>query len=152
MSIYDFMTLPSCNDVKIIEDPHYLFEPLLERVLSHTTAPTAEGALIPLPTLDEVAAAQPDQRLARKLKKRALEAGSSALGLGQAKGLNEANIADFCTKLEDSMEGDKGTSIRVASVLTPRLGKRLGHPLSVNVTSVSGPAHVRTSAHASTSG
>ncbi|GJU61134.1 hypothetical protein Tco_1238900, partial [Tanacetum coccineum] len=49
MSIYDFMNLPFCGDAK------------------HTTAPAYEGALIPLPTPDEAAAAQPDPRLARRM-------------------------------------------------------------------------------------
>nr|GEU61556.1 hypothetical protein [Tanacetum cinerariifolium] len=95
------------DDAKIVEEPHHLFEPLLERVSSHTTTPAVEGALIPLPTLNE---------------------------------------------LKDSMERDEGTSIRAASVPTPRLGKRLGPPLLVTVTSISGPLHVGTSAYASTSG
>ncbi|GKB79811.1 hypothetical protein Tco_0946706, partial [Tanacetum coccineum] len=163
----------------IVEKPHHLSEPLLECVPSHTTAPTAEGALIPLPTPNEVAPAQPDPRLARKskgplqvrvrsalatvseptqpskkrrLKKRVSKAGSSAPELGQAKGLNKADITDFCAELEDSMERNEGTSIRAALVPTPRLSKRLGPPPTMNVTSVSGPAHVGTSAHASTSG
>ncbi|GJY04869.1 hypothetical protein Tco_0370809 [Tanacetum coccineum] len=136
------------GDAKIFEEPHHQPDPLLERVLSHTTAPVAEDALISLPTLDEVAAAQPDPRLTRKskgpshvrvqsasatasepsqptkkrrLKKRASEFGSSAPELGQAEGLNEANITDFCTELEDRMERDEGTSIRTDSVPTPPL-------------------------------
>ncbi|GKC12736.1 hypothetical protein Tco_1009518, partial [Tanacetum coccineum] len=160
MSIYDFMTLPSWGDAKIVEEPHHLFEPVLERVSSHTAAHVAEDALIPLPTPEEVVAAQPDPRLAKKsngpsqrrLKKRASEAGSSAPKLGQAEGMNEADITDFCTELKDSMERDECTSIRAASVPTPRLGKRLGPPPSMAVVSVFGPAHVGTSAHASTSG
>nr|GEY31171.1 reverse transcriptase domain-containing protein [Tanacetum cinerariifolium] len=167
------------GDAKIVEEPHHLSEPLLEHVPSYTTAPTAVDALISLPTLDDVVVAQPDPRLARKskgplqvrarsalvtisepsqlsknkrLKKRASEAGSSAPELRQAEGLNEADIIGFCMELEDSMERDEGTSIRVASVLTPRLGKRLGLSSSMAVVSVFGPAHVWTSAPASTSG
>nr|GEU99149.1 hypothetical protein [Tanacetum cinerariifolium] len=147
MSIYDFMTLPSWDDAKIVKEPHRLFEPLLERISSHTTAPAAEGALIPFPTLDEVRPAlatvfepsQPSKK--RRLKKRTSKAGSNYLELEQVEGLNEANITDFGVKLEDS--GCFGT---------PRLGKRLGLPHSVTVTSVSGLAHVGTLAHASTSG
>ncbi|GKA20237.1 hypothetical protein Tco_0700226, partial [Tanacetum coccineum] len=55
-------------DAKIFEEPHHQPDPLLERVLSHTTAPVAEDALISLPTSDEVVAAQPDPRLTRKSK------------------------------------------------------------------------------------
>ncbi|GJT12315.1 hypothetical protein Tco_0859357 [Tanacetum coccineum] len=179
MSIYDFMTLPSSGDAKIVEKPHHLSEPLLERVPSHTIVPAAEDALIPFPTLDEVAAAHPNLRLARKskgpsqvrvqsasvtvsepsqpskkrrLKKRALEAGFSAPELGQAEGLNEADITNFCAELKDSMERYEGTSIRAASIPTPRLSNILGPPPSVDVAGVSRPTHVGTSAHASTSG
>ncbi|GKE42306.1 hypothetical protein Tco_1469590 [Tanacetum coccineum] len=42
MSIYDFMTLPSWGDAKIVEEPHHLSKPMLERVLSHTTTPASE--------------------------------------------------------------------------------------------------------------
>ncbi|GJR55613.1 hypothetical protein Tco_1406134 [Tanacetum coccineum] len=179
MSIYNFMTLPSLGDVKIIEEPYHLSTLFLERVPPHTTAPAAEDALILLPTLDKVAAAQPNPRLARKskgpsqvrvrsalttapkpsppskkrrLKKGASEAGCNAPELGQAEGLNEADITNFCAKLEDSLKRDEGTFIRAASVPTPRLGKRLGPPPSMVVTSVSVPSHVGTLAQASTSG
>nr|GEZ28085.1 hypothetical protein [Tanacetum cinerariifolium] len=47
--------------------------------------------------------------------------------------------------------GMEGSSIRATLVPTLRLGKRLGPPPSVIVTSVSGPAHFGTLAHASTS-
>ncbi|GKD66796.1 hypothetical protein Tco_1308904 [Tanacetum coccineum] len=174
-----FMTLPSWGDAKILEEPHHLSKPLLERVPSHITALVAEDALILLPTPDEVAAAQLDPRLARKakgpsqvrvrvalviapepsqpfknrrLKKRALEAGSSTPELGQAEGLNKPDITDLCAELEDNMERDNGTSIRTASVPRLCLGKRLGPSPSMAVASVSGRPLVRTSAHASTSG
>ncbi|GKC51354.1 hypothetical protein Tco_1074099 [Tanacetum coccineum] len=142
ISIYDFMTLPSWSDAKIVEESHHLSLPLLERVPLHTTAPTSEDAIIPLPTPDEIVASLPDSRLVKKLKghsqasrpskrrklqKRASEAGSSALE-------------------------DEGVSMRVASAPIPRLGKRLGAPHSIVVTSVSEPSHVGTSALTSTSG
>ncbi|GJY83029.1 hypothetical protein Tco_0496405 [Tanacetum coccineum] len=88
----------------------------------------------------------------RRLKKRALEAGFSAPELGQAEGLNEADITNFCAELKDSMERYEGTSIRAASIPTPCLGNILGPPPSMDVAGVSRPAHVGTSAHASTSG
>ncbi|GJZ64874.1 hypothetical protein Tco_0621570 [Tanacetum coccineum] len=179
MSIYDFMTLTSWDDVKVAEESHHLSSPLLERVPSHTTTPTAEGAMILLPTPNEIAASLLDPRLAkkskgpsqvrvrltldiapepsrpsrnRKLKKRALEAGSSALELGQAEGINEADSTNFYTEIENSLERDEGTSMRATSARTPRLGKRLCAPPSMTVVIASGPSHVRTSAHASTSG
>ncbi|GJR86008.1 gypsy type transposase [Tanacetum coccineum] len=151
----------------------------LKRVPSHTTAPTAEGAMISLPTPDEIATSLLDPRLAkkskvpsqvrvrsasniapepsrpsrnRKLKKRASEAGSSALELGQAEGMNEADSTNFYTEIENSLERDEGTSMRATSARTPRLGKRLCAPPSMVVVSASGPSHVGTSAHASTFG
>ncbi|GKB26175.1 hypothetical protein Tco_0865576 [Tanacetum coccineum] len=110
MSIYDFMTLLSWGDAKVVEESHHLSSSLLERVPSHTTALTAEGAMIPLPNLDEIAASLPDLRLAKK------------------------------------------TSARAASTPTPRLGKRLGAPLSVADVSAFGSSHVGTSVYAFTSG
>ncbi|GKE02357.1 hypothetical protein Tco_1390340, partial [Tanacetum coccineum] len=121
-------------------EPHHHSAILLECVLSYTTVSAVEDALIPLPTSDEVATAQPDPCLARKqsskkrrLKKRAAKAGSSAPKLGQAEGLNEADITDFCAELEDSMERDGETYIRAALVSTPCLSKRLGPPPSMVV-------------------
>ncbi|GJY82106.1 hypothetical protein Tco_0494857 [Tanacetum coccineum] len=167
MSIYDFMTLPSWSDAKIVEESHHLSLPLLERVPSHTTAPATKDVIIPLPTPDEVAASLPDSRLAkkskspslvsrplkkRKLQKRASEASSSAPELGQAKGVNEVDLADLCAKLKDSLERDEGVSTRAVSALIPRLGKRLGAPYFKAIVSASEPSHVGASVPASTSG
>ncbi|GKG23268.1 hypothetical protein Tco_0391304, partial [Tanacetum coccineum] len=123
MSIYDFMTLPSWSDAKISEESHHLTLPLLERVSSNTTAPASKGAFIMLPTPDEIVASLPDSRLVknskgpshasrpskkRKLQKRDLEAGSSAPELDQAKGTDEADLADLCVEIEDSLERHEG--------------------------------------------
>ncbi|GKA02475.1 hypothetical protein Tco_0675140 [Tanacetum coccineum] len=134
MSIYDFMTLPSWSDAKITEESHHLSLSLLERVPSHTTVPTTEGAIIPLPTPDEMAASLPDSRLVKK-----------------SKGTDEADLADLCAEIEDSLERDDGVSMRAVSAPTPRLGKRLGAPPSIAVVSASEPSHVRTSTPAFTS-
>ncbi|GJX97286.1 hypothetical protein Tco_0353084 [Tanacetum coccineum] len=167
MSIYDFMTLPSWSDAKIAEESHHLSLPLLERVPSHTNAPATEGAIIPLPTPDEIVASLPDSRLVkkskgpshasrpskkRKLQKRDLEAGYSAPELDQTEGTDEADLADLCAEIEDSLERDEGVSMRVVSAPTPRPGKRLGTPPSIAVVSDSEPSHVGTSAPSSTSG
>ncbi|GJS22219.1 hypothetical protein Tco_0450851 [Tanacetum coccineum] len=116
MSIYDFMTLPSWSDAKVVEESHHLSLPLLERVPSHTTAPAAEE------------------------------------GDALAEGVDETDLSDFCAKIEDSLERDKGVSTRVVSVPIPRLSKRLGAPSSMAVVSASEPSHVGTSAPACTSG
>ncbi|GJX47512.1 hypothetical protein Tco_0272702 [Tanacetum coccineum] len=89
------------GDAKILEEPHHLSKPLLERVPSHITAPVAEDALILLPTLDEVAAAQLDLRLARKSK-----------GPSQAKlkGLNKPWHNDYALSFEGlTWERDNGS-------------------------------------------
>ncbi|GJX63398.1 hypothetical protein Tco_0296298 [Tanacetum coccineum] len=155
------------SNAKIVEESHHLSFPLLECVPSHTTALASKGAIISLPTPDEIAASLPDSCLVkkskgpsqasrpskrRKLQKRASEVGSSALELDQAKGANEADLADLCAEIEDSLERDEDVSMRVVSAPTSRLGKRLGAPPSIDVTSVSNPSHVGTSAPASTSG
>ncbi|GJR98462.1 hypothetical protein Tco_0270636 [Tanacetum coccineum] len=140
MSIYDFMTLPSWSDAKIVEESHHLFLPLLERVPLHTTASVTEGAIIPLPTPDEIVASLPDSCLSkksrgpslvsrpskkRKLQRRASEAGYGTLELDPPKGCFD---------------------------LTPRLGKRLVAASSAAVVSASELTHARTLAPASTSG
>ncbi|GJY69866.1 hypothetical protein Tco_0472848, partial [Tanacetum coccineum] len=132
-----------------------------ELVLSHTTAPAAEGAMILLPTPDEIARVrstlvttpepgQPSKK--RRLRKRSSEAGSSALELGQAEGVDEADLTDFCAEIENSMERDEGTSARASLTPTPHLDKRLGAPPFMADVSASGPSHGRTLVHASTSG
>ncbi|GKC34025.1 hypothetical protein Tco_1046409 [Tanacetum coccineum] len=125
ISIYDFMTLPSWSDAKIAEESHHLSLPLLERVLSHTTASITKGAIILLPTPDEIAASLPDYRLVKKSK-----VGSSALELDQAEGTDKANLDDLCAEIEDSLERDEGVSMRVVSAPTPRLAKSLSFPWS----------------------
>nr|GEY26806.1 hypothetical protein [Tanacetum cinerariifolium] len=124
MNIYDFMTLPSWGDAKIIEEPHRLSASLLEHQPSHTITPTAKDALIPLPTPNEVTAAQPDLRLARKSKGPSHVMVQSASAT--AEGLNEADITDLCAELEDIIEKDEGTFIRAASVPAPCLGSTIG--------------------------
>ncbi|GJW75180.1 hypothetical protein Tco_0134550 [Tanacetum coccineum] len=165
------------GDAKVVEESHHLSSPLLERVLSHTTAPAAEDVVILLPTPDEIAASLLDPRLVkkskgpsqvrvcstldtalepsrpskkRKLRKRASKPSFSAPELGQDKGVDEADLTDYCAKIENSLERDEGTSARAASAPASRLGKRLGAPLSMAVVSASGPSYVGTSAHAST--
>ncbi|GKC53935.1 hypothetical protein Tco_1076680, partial [Tanacetum coccineum] len=155
------------SDAKIVKESHHLSSPLLERCPSHTTAPSSEGVVIPLPTLDEIVASLLDYLLSkkskgssqvsrpskrRKLQKRALEANSSVPELDQAEGADEADLADLCTEIEDTLERDEGVSMRVASASIPHLGKRLGAPPSIAVTSVSKLSHVGTSAPTSTSG
>nr|GEU76350.1 hypothetical protein [Tanacetum cinerariifolium] len=141
------MTLPSWDDAKVAEEPHHLSLPLLEHVPSHTTALAAKEAMIMLPTPNETVASLPDTCLAKKSK-----AGSSTLELGQAEGVDEADLIDFYAEIENSLERDEGTSVRAASTPTPRLGKRLGAPPSMADVSAYGPSYGRTLVHASTSG
>nr|GEU88614.1 hypothetical protein [Tanacetum cinerariifolium] len=110
ISIHDFMTLPSWGDAKVVEESHHLSSSLLDRVSLHTTTLATKGAMIMLPTEDEIDASLSDPRLAkkskgllqvrvlaasdttpessrqlkrRKLRKRASKPGSSAPNLGQ---------------------------------------------------------------------
>nr|GEX89533.1 hypothetical protein [Tanacetum cinerariifolium] len=106
MSIYDFITLPSWGDVKVGEESHHLSSPLLECVPSHTTAPTANGDMILLPTPNEIAASLPDPCLAKKSKGPS-QKWSSAPELGQAEGMNEADLNDFVLKLRIVWRGMK---------------------------------------------
>ncbi|GJR04250.1 hypothetical protein Tco_0527234 [Tanacetum coccineum] len=112
-----------------------------EAVLNNTTAPAAEGTPIPLLTLNEVAAAQPNPKLAKKskvlvkrnvaaplvgpsepdqprrkirLRKRALEAGSSTPVVERAEDVEGSDISDFCTQLEDSLEMDNFSFLCIA--------------------------------------
>ncbi|GKD16147.1 hypothetical protein Tco_1205305, partial [Tanacetum coccineum] len=133
----------------------------------HTTAPATKGAIISLPTPDEIAASPLDSRLVkkskgpshasrplkkRKLQTRDLEAGFSAPELDQAEGTDEDDLADLCAEIEDSLERDEGVSMRAVSAPTSRLGKRLDSPPSIVVVSASEPFYVGTLALASTSG
>ncbi|GJV00860.1 hypothetical protein Tco_1330130 [Tanacetum coccineum] len=135
-------------------------------VSSHTTTLTSEGAIILLPTPDEIAASLPDPRLAkkskgpsqtsrpskrRKMQKRASKVGTSVPELDEAEGTDEADLADLCDEIEDSLERDEGVSMRVVSASTPSLGKKLDAPPSVGVVSVSKLSHVGTSVPAYTS-
>ncbi|GKC88394.1 hypothetical protein Tco_1149043, partial [Tanacetum coccineum] len=137
MSIYDFMTLPSWGDAKVVEESHHLTSSLLEHVPLHTTAPAAEGFA---------------QLRKRNLRKRASEPGSSTPELGQTEGVDEADLTDFCAEVENSLERNEGISTRAVSAPTLRLGKRLGAPPSMVVISAFGPSHVGTLFPASTSG
>nr|GEV04796.1 hypothetical protein [Tanacetum cinerariifolium] len=133
MSIYDFITLLSWSDAKIVEESHHLSFPLLERVPSYTSAPASKGAIIPLPTPDEIAASLLDSRLAKK-----------------SKGSSQASLK---SKKEEAAEKSFESWCFYEGCLSPipRLGKRLGAPPSIVVVSVSKPSYVGTSAPASTS-
>ncbi|GJY70166.1 integrase, catalytic region, zinc finger, CCHC-type containing protein [Tanacetum coccineum] len=153
ISIYDFMDLLSWGGAKVVEESHHLSSPLLERVPSHTTTLAAEGAMIPLPTTNEIVASLPDPCLAKKSKGPSqVRLVSSATELGQTEDVDEADLTKFCTEIENSLERDKCISTRATLAPTSRLGKRLGDPPSVAIVSASGPSRVGTSAHASTSG
>ncbi|GJS42335.1 hypothetical protein Tco_0567378 [Tanacetum coccineum] len=172
MSIYDFMTLPSWGDAKIVEEANQLPTSILKRVLRNTSDPVAEGALVPVPTPNEDTAAQPNHLLAKKskilmkqkapsslvmpfepfqsyrrrmLRKKTSEVGYSAPVVEQSEGVDNADMADFCTKLEDSIERDEGTSVRVASAPSLQISKRLGSPHRLPATTSSEPLHVSAS-------
>ncbi|GKG62396.1 hypothetical protein Tco_0634169, partial [Tanacetum coccineum] len=53
---------------KVVEEPHEFTNSILQCVRNYTTAPAVEGTPIPLPTLEELVAGQPDPKLAKKSK------------------------------------------------------------------------------------
>ncbi|GJU02573.1 hypothetical protein Tco_1112911 [Tanacetum coccineum] len=155
MSIYDFMTLPSWGDANIVKEAHQLPTSILKRVLRNTSAPAAEGTHVHVPTPDEIIVAKPDHLLAKKSKilvkrkahsslvvpsepfqparrrrfrKKTSEDGVSAPTMEKSEGVDKADMDDFCTELKDSMQRDKGTSVRDVSAPSLRIGKRLGSP------------------------
>ncbi|GJS82965.1 hypothetical protein Tco_0749506 [Tanacetum coccineum] len=123
MSIYDFMTLPSWGDAKIIKELHHLPVPLLDRVSQHTTLPAIEGALI-----------------LRKLRKRASKVGSTAPEVEQVEGLDD--VSNFYVDLENSLERSDSTPARAIFAPTPYLGKRLRPPPSSLFVAISEPLQI----------
>ncbi|GJU26468.1 hypothetical protein Tco_1165089 [Tanacetum coccineum] len=152
ISIYDFLTLPTWENAKAVEEPHELASSILQRVQNNTTTPIflrrkASSSL--------VGPSEPDEpRRKRELRKKVSEVRSSAPAAEEAKDVDGVDVsgADYYTYLENFMERDKGTSSRVVSAPS-RLGKRLGlpPPLRLSHTDSSDPSHVGTSnaAHAS---
>ncbi|GJZ02066.1 hypothetical protein Tco_0520027 [Tanacetum coccineum] len=113
---------------------HHLYYALLERVPLHTTAPTSEDAIIPLPTPDEIVASLPDSRLVKKSKGH-----SQASRPSKRRKLQKKELRKLVLVLRSWIrpKGCFGP--------TPRLGKRLGPPPSIVVTSVSDPSHIGSS-------
>ncbi|GJY78492.1 reverse transcriptase domain-containing protein, partial [Tanacetum coccineum] len=107
MSIYNFMTLPSWDDAKVVEEPHGFVDSILQRVENHTTAPATEGALIPKPTPKEIIASQSDFKLAKNLTlcTPTAEHGDDAKDVDQGNDLSET---DYCVYLEGNLERNEG--------------------------------------------
>ncbi|GKD19618.1 hypothetical protein Tco_1208776 [Tanacetum coccineum] len=144
-------------DAKIVEELYHLPILLLDRVSKHTTAPSAEGVPVSLPTPDE-GKARPTSIVVsefnrpsknKKLRKRAWEVGSSAPEVEQIEDLND--VSDFWVDLENSLERTGSIPARAVSSPTPHLGKRLGPPPSSSFVVVSEPLQIGGSVHASTS-
>ncbi|GJR80586.1 hypothetical protein Tco_0151371 [Tanacetum coccineum] len=116
---------------------------------NNTTAPAAEGTLLPLPTSNEVAVAEPDRKLAKKSKALVKRKASTSLDV------EGTDLSDYCTLLENTLEREEGTYSRAIFTPSPRLGKRLGSPpLRLSHVASSDPSHVGTfdAARASSSG
>ncbi|GKD06146.1 hypothetical protein Tco_1181120, partial [Tanacetum coccineum] len=79
---------------------------------------------------------------------------SSVSVLEQTKDVEDTDISDFHADLENSLEGNEGTSLRATSAPSLRLSKRLGSPPFLPYVTTSNPSRVGTSgaARASTSG
>nr|GEY29091.1 hypothetical protein [Tanacetum cinerariifolium] len=127
-------------------------EVLVQRVLSHTTAPATKGAMIPLPTPDEIVASLLDPHLAKKSNgpSQVRVCSASDTAPKPSRPSKKRKLRKRASKA-GSRAPELGTSVRAASAPTPRLGKRLGAP-SVADVGAFGPSHVGTSVHAFTSG
>nr|GEX53000.1 hypothetical protein [Tanacetum cinerariifolium] len=108
MSVYDFMTLPTWENAKFVEEPHEFASSILQRVQSNTTSPDTEGP------------SEPDQsRRKRRMRRKSLEAGSSTSAIERAQDTKGADFSDYCTLLEDTLDRDEGTSF--GAVFAPPL-------------------------------
>ncbi|GJR09069.1 hypothetical protein Tco_0791721 [Tanacetum coccineum] len=124
----------------------------LKRVPSHTTAPVAKGAMIPLPTPNEIVASLLDPRLAKKSKGPSQARVRSASVTAPESGQPSKKRKPRKRYSKASSSAPKlGTSAGAASTPTPHIGKRLGAPPPVADASASRPSHGLTLVHASTS-
>ncbi|GJX12717.1 hypothetical protein Tco_0204475 [Tanacetum coccineum] len=80
MSIYDLMTIPSCDDVQVLEEPHQFNNSILKRVDNHTTTSTAVGTPLLEPTSEEIVASHPDRKVVKKPKATAKRKASTKPG------------------------------------------------------------------------
>ncbi|GKD88197.1 hypothetical protein Tco_1363704 [Tanacetum coccineum] len=103
MSIYDSTTLPSWGDAKA---------PVKRK--AHSFPAVSSGP------------SQPPKR--KSLRKKDSEAGSSAPVEEPTEDMDDADLSNFCTELEDSMKRNEGTSSKAVFAPPPRFGKRLGSP------------------------
>nr|GEV25365.1 hypothetical protein [Tanacetum cinerariifolium] len=140
MSIYDYMTLPSWSYAKVVEESHNLSSCLLDRVSSHTTAPAVEGAMISLPTTDEINASLPDPHLAKKSK-----------GISQARVHSSSNNALEPSQQLKKRKPGKRASEPGSSAQELGQSEEIGCSSPVADVSASRPSPVGTSFHAFTS-
>nr|GEW29395.1 transposase (putative), gypsy type [Tanacetum cinerariifolium] len=114
MSIYDFMTLPSWDDAKIVEEPHYLSEPLLEhraceggcfnsfsysrRGCSCSAGPAA--ASVPAPHLGKRLGPPPAMAIASVSEPAYVGTSSPAFTSGRSLALGGSSIDGFVGKSE----------------------------------------------------
>ncbi|GJS52248.1 hypothetical protein Tco_0625610 [Tanacetum coccineum] len=146
MSIYKFMTLPSWDDAKVVEEPHGFADSILQRVENHATTPVAEGTPILKPTPKEIIASQPNTKLAKKSKAPvnapSAEHDDDAEDIDQGNDLSET---DYCAYLEGNLERDEGNSSRAAFVLNLRSAKLDSPPPRLSNTAPFDPGYVGTS-------
>ncbi|GKD36005.1 hypothetical protein Tco_1251514 [Tanacetum coccineum] len=116
MSIYDFMTRPTWENAKVLEEPHEFGNSILQH------------------------------RRKKRLRKKASEARTSAPAAERVEDVEGIDLSDYCTILENSLERDEDTFSRAIFAPSPRLGKRLGSPLPIlSHAASSDPSHVGTS-------
>nr|GEX91766.1 ubiquitin hydrolase [Tanacetum cinerariifolium] len=125
MIIYDFMTIPSFEDAKVVKEPHGFDYSILHLVENHTTTPVEKGTLVTEPTPDDIVASQLDHKVAKRskalVKRKASASAKEPFG-------NDLSEASYCRYLKSSLEKDKGISSGYASIKSLRSGKTLGLP------------------------
>ncbi|GJX09268.1 hypothetical protein Tco_0199127 [Tanacetum coccineum] len=68
MGIHDFLCLPEWTGAEVQEEPHLDVRPTLQRLPFYCTPPTAADAVIPNPTLEDLAAGTPSSKILANAK------------------------------------------------------------------------------------
>ncbi|GJT47974.1 hypothetical protein Tco_0974131 [Tanacetum coccineum] len=79
MSIYDFLCMPSLDNVTIREEPHRLDTSTLGRVVERTTSPAPSGTTIPRASPEEITVTRPDRKVVTKADYSAKQKASTRL-------------------------------------------------------------------------
>ncbi|GKB50383.1 hypothetical protein Tco_0901136 [Tanacetum coccineum] len=121
MIIYDFMTIPSWEDVEVGTP---VPEPTPEEIVASQLDPkVSKRSKAPVKRKAYASAKEPSGVAKTKRKRKLLHKASEDVGQG-----NDLSKVAYCRYLESSLEKDEGISSRTASVQSLRSGKMLGPP------------------------